>query len=58
MHGFPVPIAPGHWRRSIALYYYTAHENSTFSGDSTTYWRHHGELRDTRSKCAWPAIEH
>lgn len=41
IHGFPVPIADGKWRRSLALYYYTALEASTFSGDSTTYWRTH-----------------
>ncbi|MDQ6946175.1 MAG: 2OG-Fe(II) oxygenase [Actinomycetota bacterium] len=42
IHGFPVPIAEGKWRRSLALYYYTAVEAATFSGDSTTYWRAHG----------------
>ncbi len=59
VHGFPVPIAPGHWRRSIALYYYTARENSTFSGDSTTVlatsWRVAGH---TQQSCGWRAIEH
>jgi len=41
VHGFPVPVADGKWRRSIALYYYTAVESEEFSGDETTYWRQH-----------------
>ena len=36
VHGFPVPIADGRWRKSIALYYYTAAEASTFSGRRST----------------------
>ena len=44
MHGFPVPVAEGKWRRSVALYYYTAAPTDNFSGDETTYWREHGEL--------------
>ncbi len=43
IHGFPVPVAEGKWRRSVALYYYTALEAGHFSGDETTYWREHGE---------------
>ncbi len=43
VHGFPVPVAEGKWRRSIALYYYTAADTKSFSGDETTYWREHGE---------------
>jgi hypothetical protein len=43
VHGFPVPVAEGRWRRSIALYYYTAAPTEHFSGDETTYWREHGE---------------
>ncbi|MGA3221738.1 MAG: 2OG-Fe(II) oxygenase [Acidimicrobiales bacterium] len=43
VHGFPVPVAEGRTRRSIALYYYTAREAETFSGDATTHWREHGE---------------
>jgi hypothetical protein len=43
VHGFPVPVADGKWRRSVALYYYTAAETDNFSGDETTYWREHGE---------------
>ncbi len=43
VHGFPVPIAEGKWRRSVALYYYTAAPADNFSGDETTYWREHGE---------------
>ena len=39
VHGFPEPVADGKWRRSIALYYYTAAETDVFSGDATTYWR-------------------
>lgn len=43
VHGFPVPVAEGKWRRSVALYYYTAAPTNNFSGDETTYWREHGE---------------
>jgi Rps23 Pro-64 3,4-dihydroxylase Tpa1-like proline 4-hydroxylase len=43
VHGFPVPVAEGKWRRSVALYYYTAAPTENFSGDETTYWREHGE---------------
>jgi hypothetical protein len=42
VHGFMRPVAPGQRRRSIALYYYTAHDAATFSGDGTTHWREHG----------------
>jgi hypothetical protein len=42
IHGFPVPVADGKWRRSVALYYYTATPTEGFSGDETTYWREHG----------------
>ena len=45
IHGFPKPIAEGRWRRSIALYYYTAEETKEFGGDTTTAWRTHGEQR-------------
>ncbi len=52
VHGFPVPVAKGKWRRSVALYYYTAAPAGNFSGDETTYWREHGEqagvIRKTR----------
>jgi hypothetical protein len=44
VHGFPVPVVEGKWRRSVALYYYTAAPTDNFSGDETTYWREHGEL--------------
>jgi hypothetical protein len=43
VHGFPVPIAEDKWRRSVALYYYTAAPTENFSGDENTYWRQHGE---------------
>lgn len=43
VHGFPVPVAEGKWRRSVALYYYTAAPTKNFSGDEKTYWREHGE---------------
>jgi 2OG-Fe(II) oxygenase superfamily len=43
VHGFPVPVADGKWRRSVALYYYTAAPTKNFSGDETTYWREHGK---------------
>ena len=42
VHGFPTPVADGKWRRSVALYYYTASPAAEFSGDETTYWREHG----------------
>ena len=38
-HGFNRPIAEGKWRRSVALYYYTAEEAADYSGDTNTYWR-------------------
>ncbi len=41
VHGFPVPVAEGKWRRSVALYYYTATPTDNFSGDETTYWKEH-----------------
>jgi Rps23 Pro-64 3,4-dihydroxylase Tpa1-like proline 4-hydroxylase len=43
VHGFPVPIAQGSWRRCVALFYYTAAPAENFSGDETTYYRQHGE---------------
>jgi Rps23 Pro-64 3,4-dihydroxylase Tpa1-like proline 4-hydroxylase len=43
VHGFPIPVSEGKWRRSVALYYYTATPAEDFSGDETTYWREHGE---------------
>jgi Rps23 Pro-64 3,4-dihydroxylase Tpa1-like proline 4-hydroxylase len=43
VHGFPVPVAEGKWRRSVALYYYTAAPTDNFSGDEMTYWREHGQ---------------
>lgn len=44
VHGFTRPIAAGHWRRSIALYYYTSTDAAEFSGDETTHWQAHGKL--------------
>lgn len=41
VHGFST-VGPGFWRRSLALYYYTALESPRFSGDTTTYWQEHG----------------
>jgi Rps23 Pro-64 3,4-dihydroxylase Tpa1-like proline 4-hydroxylase len=43
VHGFPVPVAEGKWRRSVALYYYTAAPTEKFSGGEMPYWREHGE---------------
>ena len=43
VHGLPVPVAEGKWRRSVALFYYTAADSDNFSGDETTYWKEHGE---------------
>jgi len=42
VHGFSTPVAEGHWRRSIALYYYSSLEAAHFSGDASTYWQQHG----------------
>lgn len=39
VHGFTDPVSTGKVRKSIALYYYTAIDNSSFSGDYTTFWR-------------------
>jgi hypothetical protein len=50
-HGFTRPIAEGHSRRSVALYYYTASEASDYSGDTSTYWRQGREQRlDRRAR--------
>ena len=42
VHGFSTPIEQGHWRRSLALYYYSSREAARFSGDGFTYWQQHG----------------
>lgn len=47
-HGFTKPIAGDHWRRSLALYYYTATEAENYSGDTNTYWRQDRERRVDR----------
>ncbi len=44
VHGFTTPVREGTSRRSIAVYYYTASETKSFSGDQTTHWREHGTL--------------
>lgn len=41
VHGIRNCVPPNRWRRSIALYYYTAAEARKFSGDTNTYWRRH-----------------
>jgi 2OG-Fe(II) oxygenase superfamily len=41
VHGFLNPVAPERWRRSIALYYYTAVPPARYSGDTVTRWRRH-----------------
>lgn len=43
VHGYTDPIADGRWRRSVALFYYTAAPAKNFSGDETTYYRQHGD---------------
>jgi len=43
VHGFPGRIADGRYRKSIALYYYTAVDRPGYVGDKYTYWRRHGE---------------
>lgn len=50
VHGFPKPVIGDRWRKSIALYYYTAREAAGFSGDMTTHWRQHGEQTGARRK--------
>jgi Rps23 Pro-64 3,4-dihydroxylase Tpa1-like proline 4-hydroxylase len=42
IHGFSAPVAEGKWRRSVALYNYTAAPTKKFSGDETTQWSEHG----------------
>ena len=37
-HGFVAPVPEGCYRRSVAVYYYTATEAPGFSGDTNTYW--------------------
>jgi 2OG-Fe(II) oxygenase superfamily len=54
VHGFTTPVKQGHWRRSIALYYYSSQEDALFSGDTTTIWRRHGRqhrLNRLRIRC-------
>jgi Rps23 Pro-64 3,4-dihydroxylase Tpa1-like proline 4-hydroxylase len=43
VHGFPEPVTDGHWRKSIATYYYTSTPRPDYVGDKYTYWRRHGE---------------
>jgi hypothetical protein len=47
VHGV-MPVAPERWRRSIALYYYTAEPSRHYSGDRSTHWQTHGELGGMR----------
>jgi hypothetical protein len=42
VHGVE-PVAEGCVRQSIALYYYTSSETSSYGGDLSTHWRTHGE---------------
>ena len=42
VHGFSTPIEEGHWRCSIALYYYSSQEAARFSGDAYVHWKQHG----------------
>jgi 2OG-Fe(II) oxygenase superfamily len=53
-HGFTKRVAYDRFRRSIALYYYTAAETEGFSGDTNTYWKTHGEspARSHRARLA------
>jgi hypothetical protein len=54
VHGFSTPIKEGHWRRSLALYYYSSQEAARFSGDGYTYWQRHGTqsgLNRLRLRC-------
>jgi hypothetical protein len=47
-HGFTKPITGERWRRSVALYYYTAEEDAEYSGDTNTYWRQDRETATIR----------
>lgn len=47
-HGFTRSIVEGHWRRSIALYYYTAMDAVEYGGDTSTHWRQGHERSLTR----------
>jgi hypothetical protein len=49
-HGFTRPVADGCFRRSLALYYYTATENNAFAGDTNTYWKSHGDAAAPRQR--------
>jgi len=49
-HGFTRPVADGRFRRSIALYYYTATEADIFAGDTNTYWKTHGDTSSSRRR--------
>ncbi len=49
-HGFTRPITDGRFRRSIALYYYTASESQGFAGDTSTYWKTHGDTSTSRRR--------
>jgi hypothetical protein len=48
IHGFTQPVVgPDRWRRSLALYYYTAEKADQFSGDGDTHWQQHGKQHGT-----------
>ena len=54
VHGFSTPVATGHWRRSLALYYYSSHDTVRFSGDPNIYWQQHGKhtgMNKLRIRC-------
>lgn len=42
VHGFANPVAPGKWRKSVALYYYRTRDVAAYAGDSSTHWQTHG----------------
>ncbi|MFD6198878.1 2OG-Fe(II) oxygenase [Mycobacteriaceae bacterium NPDC060252] len=50
VHGFPLPVSEGSWRKSLALFYYTAAPASSFGGDETTYYREHGRQDGVANK--------
>jgi Rps23 Pro-64 3,4-dihydroxylase Tpa1-like proline 4-hydroxylase len=44
IHGFTHPVVgEDRWRKSLALYYYTAEDTEEFKGDGVTYWQTHGK---------------
>jgi Rps23 Pro-64 3,4-dihydroxylase Tpa1-like proline 4-hydroxylase len=57
VHGFSTPVKEGHWRCSIALYYYNSQETARFSGDAFVYWQQHGKQSGmNRLRLCWSRL--